>query len=40
MTPEKRNQMKTQIEGIEKFLDSMGIPYSKTITGGTASWVK
>jgi len=32
MNPEKRKQMETQIANIEKFLDSMDIPYSKAIT--------
>ena len=32
MNPEKRKQMKAQIANIEKFLDSMGISYSKAIT--------
>ena len=33
MTPEKRKQMEEQIKGIENFLDSMDIPYSKTPLG-------
>ena len=32
MNPEKRKKMEAQIANIEKFLDSMDIPYSKTIT--------
>ncbi len=32
MNPEKRKKMEAQIANIEKFLDSMDIPYSKAIT--------